>query len=93
MAKKRLSMNKIREIIRLHEESQLSYRKIARVLRVSHPIVSKYITDFKATGLKYADVKDISDTDLLELSLRRKRKSQQKGIKVYRNTLSILYKN
>ena len=77
MAKKRLSMNKIREIIRLHEESQLSYRKIARVLRVSHPIVSQYITDFKATGLKYADVKDISDTDLLELLERKKKESKR----------------
>jgi predicted transcriptional regulator len=62
MAKKRLSMNKVREIIRLHEEMGLSCRKIARALRVSHPVVSQYLTDLKASGLRYGDIKDMSDT-------------------------------
>jgi predicted transcriptional regulator len=58
MGKKRVSMNKVREIIRLHEEMGLSCRKIARALRISHPVVSQYITDLKASGLRYQDIVD-----------------------------------
>ena len=73
MAQKRVSMSKVREIIRLHEETELSYRKIGRALKISHPVVSPYITDFKGTGLRYADIEDLSDTDLLELLERKKK--------------------
>ncbi len=66
-------MNKVRETIRLYQETGLSYRKIGRALKISHPVVSQYITDFKETGLRYADIEDLSDTNLLEL-LRRKKK-------------------
>jgi len=78
MGKKRVSMNKVREIIRLHEEMGLSCRKIARALRISHPVVSQYITDLKASGLRYQDIKDMSDTALLELLETRKREVQER---------------
>ena len=39
MAQKRVSMSKVREIIRLYEETELSYRKIGRALKISHPVV------------------------------------------------------
>ena len=77
MANKRVSMQKIREIIRLNEEAGLSYRKIAQVLKISRPVVSQYIADFKANGLKYTDIKDISDTELLELLEKKKKESQE----------------
>ena len=78
MANKRVSMNKIREIIRLNEEAGLSYRKIALALKVSRPVVSQYIADFKMTKLKYVDVKDISDTELIELLEKKKKESQER---------------
>ena len=78
MANKRVSMQKIREIIRLNEEAGLSYRKIAQALKISRPVVSQYIADFKANGLKYTDIKDISDTELLELLEKRKKESQER---------------
>ena len=59
-------MRKIRDIIRL-QETGLSYRQIDRALRVSHPVVSQYVRDFAATGLRYADVEAVSDSELLEL--------------------------
>jgi DNA-binding transcriptional ArsR family regulator len=59
MGKKRVTMNKVREIIRLHEEMGLSNRKIARALRISHPVVSQYITDVKAAGLTHKDIVDL----------------------------------
>jgi len=67
MSRKRISVNKIREIIRLDEVCGLSRRQISRAMNVSRPVVSQYLTDFKGTGLSYDDVKDIPDSELLAL--------------------------
>ena len=45
----------------------LGYRQIGRALRISHPVVSQYARDFAATGLSYAQIKGISDSELMEL--------------------------
>ena len=66
MANERISMRKIRDIIRLRGEG-LGYRQIGRALRISHPVVSQYARDFAATGLSYAQIKGISDSELMEL--------------------------
>ena len=66
MANERISMRKIRDIIRLREKG-LGYRQIGRALRISHPVVSQYARDFTATGLSYAQIKGISDSELMEL--------------------------
>ena len=66
MANERISMRKIRDIIRLREKG-LGYRQIGRALRISHPVVSQYARDFAATGLSYAQIKGISDSELMEL--------------------------
>ena len=78
MAQKRVSMSKVREIIRLYEETGLSYRKIGRALNISHPVVSQYIADFKETGLRYTDIEDLSDTDLLDLLERKKKEADER---------------
>ncbi|MGQ9617319.1 MAG: IS21 family transposase, partial [Spirochaetota bacterium] len=77
MEKKRVTMNKVRETIRLHEEMGLSNRKIARALRISHPVVSQYITDVKALGLMYKDIVGLSDTRLLELLEKGKKETER----------------
>ena len=59
MANERISMRKIRDIIRLREKG-LGYRQIGRALRITHPVVSQYARDFAATGLSYAQIKGIS---------------------------------
>ena len=66
MANERISMRKIRDIIRLRGKG-LGYRQIGRALRISHPVVSQYARDFTATGLSYAQIKGISDSELMEL--------------------------
>ena len=66
MANERISMRKMRDIIRLREKG-LGYRQIGRALRISHPVVSQYARDFAATGLSYEQIKGISDSDLMEL--------------------------
>ncbi len=42
MAKKRIGMKKIRELIRLKSTTEMSDRQIARALNVSRPMVAKY---------------------------------------------------
>ncbi|NQT66123.1 MAG: hypothetical protein HQ569_00930 [Actinobacteria bacterium] len=51
MKKKRISMDKIREIIRLSQELNLGCRKIAQALSISKTAVSQYIAEFRACGL------------------------------------------
>jgi transposase len=63
----RVSMNKIRDMIRLSTENNQSNRQIAKSLKVSRPVVAQYITAFKKSGLLYQDIKDISDESLLDI--------------------------
>jgi transposase len=67
MAKRRISMEKIREIIRLNESAHLSERSIARALQVSRPVVKQYIGTISRAGLDYAAIKKMDDDTLLEI--------------------------
>ena len=78
MANRKIRMEKIKEIVRLGEELSLSNRTIARALRVSRPVVAQYLSDFRATGLKYSEIKDISHSDLLEILGQNKRFHDQR---------------
>ncbi len=71
-------MEKLMEIIRLGSELSLSNRAIARALKVSRPVVSQYLSDFKATGLNYSEIRGLSHDDLLELISRNKRLGNQR---------------
>ena len=73
MARKRIGMKKIREIIRFKETTNMSERKIARALNISRPVVAQYINDFKTSGLTYEDTKDMSDSRLLTLFEKQKK--------------------
>ena len=60
MANERISMRKMRDIIRLREKG-LGYRQIGRALRISHPVVSQYARDFAATGVvSHVDSRTVS---------------------------------
>ncbi len=51
MPNKRLSMRKIREVLRLHFEAHLSRRAIGRCLRISPVTVGNYLERFEQAGL------------------------------------------
>lgn len=51
MPKKRMPMNKIKEILRLRYECNLSNRQIATCLGIAHSTVSQHLSRFKASGL------------------------------------------
>jgi transposase len=67
MAKRRVSMNKIRETIRLHQEAGLSNRQIALALGISRPSVGQYLTDYRSSGLSYSAIAALSDDDLVKI--------------------------
>lgn len=64
MAKERLSMRKIREILRLHYEFGFGKKPIARVCSVSPSTVVDYIRRAKAAGLSWPLPEDLDDTSL-----------------------------
>jgi len=66
MSRSRISMNKIREVLRLHE-NKLSNRQIARALNISRPVVGEYLAKFTESGLSYSSIKKMSDVDLLKI--------------------------
>ncbi len=57
-----LSMDKIREIIRLHELGY-SQGEIARSCYVARSTVQDYIRRAQAQGLRYADLQDLSHSE------------------------------
>jgi len=77
MKKKRISMDKIREILRLHEELNLSLRNVAAALSISKTAVSRYVSEFKACSISYKDIGKLTDSQLYELLCGRKKKSKK----------------
>ena len=78
MPRKRINMKKIRDIIRLKATGDLSERKIAKALNISRPVVSQYISDFRASGITYEQAKTLPDSQLLELFEKRRSKKSVK---------------
>jgi transposase len=53
MAKRRISMRKIREVLRLRWQNNFSNRKIANSCSISHTTVREYLTRAKLAGLSW----------------------------------------
>lgn len=67
MAQKRISMKKIREVLRCYFECNLSIRKTAKAVSVSRKTVSNYVESITDSGFCYNDIKNASDDLLLEI--------------------------
>lgn len=57
-------MKRVREILRMHE-CKISNRTISIALKVSRPVVSEYLEDFRQAGLNFAAVEKMGDEELL----------------------------
>lgn len=68
-------MEKIREIVRLHEKCSFSLRKIELTLNVSRPKVTEVIRKICESGYTFEKIKTMSDLKLLEIL------SPQKAVK------------
>ncbi len=61
---KRVSMIKLKEILRLKYEAHLSLRQIAACLSLSIGVISKYVQRADAAGLSWPLPDDVSDLTL-----------------------------
>ncbi len=77
--RKRTTMRKVREILRLHYESGLSNRQIADALRISKTSVFNIVGRFKESGMVWPVPEDLSDTEL-EARIYRKESSKKKTV-------------
>lgn len=66
MAQERLTMRKIREIMRLYYEKELSQRAVAQVCRVSHSTVKAYLERAEAAGLSWPLPEELSEDALYQ---------------------------
>jgi len=67
MSRKRINVEKIREILRLSHELKFSVRKIAQAVQISKTSVGEYLAEFKRSGLSYQDIVEMSDTEAIEV--------------------------
>ena len=79
MAKERLSMRKIREILRLKYDCNLTDRQIAKSCSVARSTVANYLSRIKSAGLKWPISENLSDTDIYNLMY--KSRGNRPGIK------------
>lgn len=70
MGQRKVSMNKLREILRLKETCSLTLRKISRAMGLSRPVVTEYLSRCAALGLDYMTARDMPD-DALEALLKQ----------------------
>jgi transposase len=67
MKNKRITMNKLKEVIRLRYQADLSHRQIAASLNLSRGVVAKYLKRAEAEKLSWPLPTDMSDTALSAL--------------------------
>jgi transposase len=61
----KISMLKIKEVLRYKYEAKLSARKISRALNISHTVVNDYIKRFEALSLEYKILMEMSDKEIV----------------------------
>ena len=78
MAYTRLSMRKIKEILRLHYSCKLSNRQIGISCKVSKTTVNDYLARTKAIGVTWPIPENLTDQDLEELLYPKSKKAVSK---------------
>ena len=79
MTQERLTMRKIREILRLKWECQLSERVVARSCNISRSTVGDYVRRAEVAGLKWPLPENMSDHQLYELLYPRTQQPNPKA--------------
>ena len=71
MARKKLSMCKIRDVLRLKYGLGRSHREIGAILRISHSTVGSYVRQAREAGVSWPLPDDLDDARL-EAALHRR---------------------
>jgi IS30 family transposase len=66
MAQRRLTVRKIKEILRLKWGLGLSARQVAASLRISHSTVGEYLKRAEQAGMDWAQVESMSEAAIAE---------------------------
>ena len=66
MARRRIGVEKARDIIRYRMTTTLSARQIARALGISRTVVATTIRTFKVSGLEYDAIENMPDSQLMQ---------------------------
>ena len=77
MPQERLPVRKIREVIRLHQEAELSNRAIARVCKVSNSTVGEYLERAGKAALGWPLPEGLSDDELYQRLFPKKGKANK----------------
>jgi len=64
MARRRIGVEKIKEILRYRLGASMGERQVARALKVSRSAVAKYVEAFQASGLELGQLEQIADSAL-----------------------------
>jgi transposase len=64
MPTNRITMRRIREVLRLHLQAGLSYTEVGRALKVSKSVVGKYVSLARAAGVDWDAAQTLSDEGL-----------------------------
>jgi len=67
MPQDKLSMRKIRDVLRYRFDAQLSLEATARALQISKGVVAKYVKLAAAAGISWPIPDELSDQDLEHL--------------------------
>ena len=67
MARRRISVDKIKEVIRYGVTTELSERAIGRALKVSRTAVTKCLECFRGSGLTWEQAQELPDSELLSV--------------------------
>lgn len=63
MARQRIGMKAVRQVIELHETTTLSNRQIAAATGVSRPVVAEYLAAYARLGMGWADFSALGDAE------------------------------
>ena len=67
MARRRIRVDRIKEVIRYGATTDLSERAIGRALQVSRTAVAKYLECFHSSGLTWEQAQELPDSELLSV--------------------------
>jgi transposase len=64
MPTNRITMRRIREVLRLHLQAGLSYNEVSRALKISKSVVGKYVSLARAASVDWGIALTLSDEEL-----------------------------
>ncbi len=91
MANKRITMRKVRELLRLHYEQSISARQASKMLSIGKTAASEYLAGFKSSGLTYSCIKGMTDSELLN-AINTRKESDNSRYKVLSNQFTYFEK-